>query len=77
MSPLGGGLLCVGGNLLRLGIQITSGSGTAVEAIDITQLPPVGGGIVPGSTWYAQFVHRDTPMAGGFNFTSASALLFE
>ncbi|MEM1450547.1 MAG: hypothetical protein AAF957_28675 [Planctomycetota bacterium] len=77
MVPLGGGLLCVGGNLIRFGVQATTADGTATEAVDYLSIPPIGGGIVPGSTWYAQFVHRDLPGAGGFNFTNASALLFE
>ncbi len=77
MLPFGGGLLCVGGNLIRLGVQVTTPEGTASEAIDIPLLPPIGGGLVPGSTWYTQFVYRDTPLAGGFNFSNASALLFE
>lgn len=75
-SPLGGGILCVGGNLIRLGVQVTGTDGTAVEFLDLLQLPPVGGGVVAGSTWYAQFVHRDAPQAGGLNLTNSSSLLF-
>jgi hypothetical protein len=76
-SPFGGGVLCVGGALIRLGVQVTSAAGTATELVDITQLPPVGGGVVAGSTWYAQFVHRDLPQSGGLNLTNSSALLFQ
>ena len=76
-SPLGGGVLCISGNLIRLGLQVASADGTAFELLDIAQLPPVGGGVLPGSTWYAQFVHRDLPQAGGLNFTNASSLLFQ
>jgi hypothetical protein len=56
---------------------VTSAAGTATELVDITQLPPVGGGVVAGSTWYAQFVHRDLPQSGGINLTNSSALLFQ
>jgi len=76
ISPLGGGVLCISGNLIRLGVQVTSNDGTAVELLDIDQLPPVGGGVVTGSTWYVQFVHRDVPQSGGLNLTNASSLLF-
>ncbi|MEM6672366.1 MAG: hypothetical protein AAF726_05950 [Planctomycetota bacterium] len=74
---LGGGRLCVSGSLIRSGVQVADASGSAVEAVDITQLPPIAGGVVPGSTWFTQFAHRDTPASGGFNFTNASSLLFE
>ncbi len=77
MTPLGGGVLCLSGNLIRLGIQTTSADGAAVELIDIAQLPIAGGGVLPGTTWYAQFAHRDLPQSGGLNFTNASSLLFQ
>ena len=76
MWPLGGAL-CVSGNVTRLGSQVASADGTAVNRLDIAPLPPVGGGVLPGSTCYAQIIHRDLPQSGGLNLTSTSSLLFK
>ena len=75
--PLGGGILCVGGTILRLPVVIASAEGVVSFPLDLNNLPPAGAGIVVGSTWFAQFAHRELPSAGNFNYTNASSLLFE
>ncbi|MEM8710543.1 MAG: hypothetical protein AAGG01_06295, partial [Planctomycetota bacterium] len=75
--PLGGGILCIGGTVLRLPVVTASAEGTVSYDVDLTTLPAAGAGIVAGSTWYAQLAHRDLPGSGGFNYSNASSLLFE
>ena len=70
--PLGDGVLCVNGNMVRLTPpDITDGGGLAERKVDLTA-PPVAGVIVPGTTWNFQFWFRD-PAGGpaGSNFTDA------
>ncbi len=74
---VGGGRLCLQGAVIRLPIQVTSVSGTAVQAVDIPSLPNIGGGVVSGSTWFAQFVFRHAQMAGDYHFSNGSSVLFE
>lgn len=74
---VGGGLMCVGGNDLWLPVQATTAAGTASQVIDFPTLPSVGGGLVPGSTWLFQFVHRDVPMTGGIGTSNAISLMFQ
>ena len=65
--PMGSGLLCVGrgdGGAWRFpGIVHTSSQGSGWLQLDLDQLPQ-GVQIIPGSTWYFQFVHRDHGAAG-------------
>ena len=72
-SPMGGGILCLGGTVLRNPVVATTAAGTASFAVDLTALPAVS----VGSTWYTQFVHREPPAFGFFTYTNASSLLFE
>ncbi|QDV09409.1 Quinoprotein glucose dehydrogenase B precursor [Planctomycetes bacterium Poly30] len=75
---VGGGRLCVGGSLLRLGVQFASGGGAALFPLDLTAPPfAVGTGSVvgPGSTVTFQAWYRDGG-AGGSNFTSATTVTF-
>ncbi|QDV05365.1 hypothetical protein Poly30_08620 [Planctomycetes bacterium Poly30] len=76
-QPLGGGKLCLGGTILRLPVVVASAEGSVSFPVDLTNLPPAGAGIVAGTTWYSQLAHRDLPAFGFFNYTNASALLFE
>ncbi|MFT6108994.1 MAG: hypothetical protein ACJA2W_001907 [Planctomycetota bacterium] len=73
----GGGILCLGGTVIRLPVVVASAEGQASYSVDLTTLPPAGAGIVSGSTWYTQLAHRDTPAFGFFNYTNASSLMFE
>ncbi len=75
--PLGGGIICIGGTVLRLPIVFASAEGAVSYDLDLTALPPAGAGIVAGTTWYTQLAHRDLPSAGAFNYTNASSILFE
>ena len=77
MIPFGGGIICVGGTVLRLPIAVASAEGVLSLDVDLTALPPLGAGVIPGSTWYVQLAHRDLPSAGAFNYSNASSLLFE
>lgn len=76
----GGGWLCVGAPLYRLGPAVlTSGSGAATHALDLNA-PPASGGpgaIGVGTTAYFQFLFRD-PLAnhGGRNASNALAVTF-
>lgn len=76
LTPLGAGNACVAGNLFRAPVQVTDADGAVAFDLDTGAFPVVGGGFIAGSTWFAQFVHRDTPAAGGFNFSNASQLEF-
>ncbi|MEM8712521.1 MAG: hypothetical protein AAGG01_16325, partial [Planctomycetota bacterium] len=75
--PLGGGILCLGGTVIRLPVVVASADGAVAYDVDLTNLGPAGAGVVAGSTWNAQLAHRDLPGAGGFNYSNASSLLFE
>ncbi len=74
---LGGGILCVGGTVLRLPVVAATPEGTVAFDLDLNSLPPAGSGITAGTTWYVQLAHRDLPSAGAFNYTNSSSLLFE
>jgi hypothetical protein len=70
--PFGAGLRCVGGSIVRFGIQHVDNAGDAARAIDYGSLPP-GGQIQAGDTWRFQFWYRD-PMAGGTTFNLSDGL---
>ena len=74
-TPLGDGLLCVGGAIQRLAPMQTDGLGTALENLDFTS-PPFDAGpgqVGPGSTVNFQFWYRD-PAAGGAGSNLSDAL---
>ena len=74
--PLGNGLRCIGGSVIRLlPAQSTGSSGTLQRLLDFTQ-PPAGGGpgqVLAGSTWHFQFWYRD-PNGGGAGFNLSDGL---
>ena len=59
--------------IILLGVQVADAERTVIEVLDITQLPPTSGGVVPSSTWYVLFVHHDLPQAGGLTLTDSSS----
>lgn len=69
-SPLGDGLRCAGGELVRFGALVTGQDGTTTQALDFSALP--GAPAVAGDRYVAQFWYRD-PAGGpaGFNFSDA------
>jgi sialidase-1 len=79
-QPFGNGFRCVSGQVFRMSpVAVTSGSGVASRAVDLTT-PPEGGGpgeITAGSTWNYQFWYRDTAAGGaGFNLSDGLSLTF-
>jgi len=68
--PFGNGVRCVGGAVRRLGL-VQSVNGVAMQAQDLGS--SAYGGIVPGSTRYFEFWHRD-PAAGGAAFNASDGL---
>jgi hypothetical protein len=70
--PFGNGFRCVGGQVFRLGIQMSDGAGTMTRFLDMTALPS-GGDIEAGDTWNFQCWYRD-PMGGGAAFNLSDAL---
>ncbi|MFT6107384.1 MAG: hypothetical protein ACJA2W_000290, partial [Planctomycetota bacterium] len=43
-QPLGGGILCLGGTVIRLPVVVASAEGQASYSVDLTTLPPAGAG---------------------------------
>lgn len=76
--PLGGGSLCVGGGLFRLGTQNTDSSGSSQYAMDFSAAPLGSGAgqVTPGSSWSVQAWFRDTLGPGGSNLSNAVRLSF-
>jgi len=72
-SPLGDGLRCAGGELVRFGALVTGQDGTATHGLDFGALP--GSPAVAGDRFVAQFWYRD-PAGGpaGFNLSDALEL---
>ena len=66
--PFGNGVLCVGGQLVRMPLLQTSSSGAASQAFEYAASP-----VSAGSVWNAQFYFRD-PAGGGAGFDSSNAL---
>lgn len=69
--------LCVSGQSVRFGLQITDGGGSVSTPVDLTTGELGALAVGPGSTWYAQFFHRDPGSASGIASTNSIALLFE
>lgn len=75
-TPLGDGTLCVSGQLVRYGAQLTDGAGASYRAIDNT-IPPASGHLTVGSTWNWQWWYRDQPAGGaGYNLSDALTVTF-
>lgn len=74
--PFGGGTLCVGGTVQRLG-GVSTGSGLAELALDMTDAGSPAAQITPGSTWNFQFWFRDSKAgAGAFNLSNGLSATF-
>ena len=66
-TPLGEGVLCVGGSIRRLPVVFADAQGTLVHDFDAA----AGGAIAPGETWYFQSWYRDVPGGpAGFNLSN-------
>jgi hypothetical protein len=77
-APFGDGFVCIAGQLARFPVLVVGADGRAALAVDSGNLPPGGGALMPGTTWYFQFIHRDTmSLTGNFNLTDAVSVLFE
>jgi len=66
---LGDGLLCAGGNVMRLEVVVADQTGAAGTSIDIA----ARAGVAPGDIRYYQFYYRDSvgsPCQNGFNLTN-------
>jgi len=78
--PFGEGVRCVGGSIFRLRPPVvTDATGAASLQVDFTQGAPSSGSgaILPGSTWYFQFWHRDKAAGGsGFNLSNGLKTTF-
>ncbi len=70
-TPLGDGLRCAGGALVRFGALVTGPDGTAAQGLDFAALP--GAPAAPGDRYVAQFWYRD-PAAGAAGFNLSDAL---
>lgn len=68
---------CVTGQLVRFGLQSTTPAGTAGIDVDLSTGPVGSLGVTAGSTWYAQFLHRDPGGAVGLGSTNSIELLFQ
>lgn len=75
-SPVGNGVLCVGGSLARQPVVAADATGRAVHAFDVTA-PGAGLVILPGAMWRFQHVYRDVFGGGaGFNATNGLRVTF-
>jgi hypothetical protein len=72
-TPLGNGLLFVGGILQQVAVVTANAQGTAIVPVDFTQ-PPLAG-IPPGDTRFFQFMYRDAA-AGDLNLSDALEITF-
>jgi hypothetical protein len=77
-TPLGDGLLCVGGGtIVRFAPVFSDVFGLATQPVDFTGPPQMGGSITAGSTWNFQYWYRDPASVGaGFNLSDAWAMTF-
>jgi hypothetical protein len=74
--PFGGGTLCVGGSVHRLG-SVSTLAGVAKLALDMTDLGSPAAQITPGSTWNFQFWYRDTEAGPtAFNLSNGLSVTF-
>jgi choice-of-anchor B domain-containing protein len=73
------GILCLGGQILRYSSQIKNSGpfGDFSLVLDLTQLPPPGGGISPGETWNFSTWFRDNNPGPTSNFTGGYSILFQ
>jgi hypothetical protein len=69
--PFGNGFRCVGGAVVRFGVQTTTPAGTVQRAIQQSMLP--GGPIPAGAMRDFQFWYRN-PLAGGAGFNLSDGL---
>ena len=72
-NPVGAGVLCVQGPLVRFPAQLVNGSGGAARTVPWAQIPTGGQVLVPGTTLVASFAHRDL-VQGQVTFQFADAL---
>jgi gingipain R len=72
-SPLGNGLLCVGGGIHRLPVDQISIWGDVSRTLDLTQPPSPSGQIMADSTWRFQYWFRDAA-GGGANTNLTNGL---
>ena len=72
-TPLGNGLLCIGGasQIVRLPVQVASNQAHQ-RTLDFDDLPS-NGPILPGETWYFQLWYRD-PAASPSRFSVTDAI---
>jgi hypothetical protein len=71
-SPMGNGMRCVGGDLVRLGVLAVGSDGVAVQPFDAQ-----AAGLAPGATRHFQFCFRDLPGGPGlFNYGEALRVTF-
>ncbi|MFN0244318.1 MAG: hypothetical protein ACKVWV_15630 [Planctomycetota bacterium] len=77
-QPIGDGLLCIGGPVLRFGPLVSSSMGAAVLALDNADTTSSAHVITPGSSWRFQYFYRDPALPGGagFNFSDGLLVLF-
>jgi hypothetical protein len=74
--PFGGGTLCLGAPITRLGYILTGPVGIALKDLDFDA--PWLDGLVAGSTWYFQCAHEREPGTGQLELiTNAVALTLE
>lgn len=81
-TPIGGGVLCLGGPVLRLAdedgiIAPTGPTGQVRRVFDLASLPAAFQ-VTAGSTWLFQFIHRDSAQASaaGPQLTSSIGVTF-
>lgn len=78
--PLGDGMLCVNGSIVRFAPVFSDVFGLATKALDFTGPPQIGGGITAGSTLNFQYWYRDPAAVGsggaGFNLSDAWSMTF-
>lgn len=74
-TALGNGLLCVGGGLVRLGVQVADGSGNAIWATGLA----AAAGWNAGDTAFLQIWYRDPngPCSTQSNLSSARAIVLQ
>jgi hypothetical protein len=74
--PAGAGFRCIGGTVARLSpVQVVDAAGVARRALDFTNAPPGLGAALPGTVWTTQFVYRDGPGGGNFNYSDGLVLM--
>lgn len=76
-TPLGDGVLCVTGGIVRLPVVQVDLFGRGLWDLDLTSPPQPAGEIVIGTEWYFQFWFRDPAFGGaGFNFSDGLKATF-